>query len=123
MGYFVTGGTGFIGRHLVALLAARGEPVYVLVRPGSQARLERLRRDCGKYGSALIAVEGDLEKPLLGVRSDLLQDKVQHFIHLGALYDLAAEPADLERANVGGTRRALDLAHEIGAGCFHLVSS
>jgi len=42
MAYFVTGGTGFIGRHLVAALVERGEPVYVVTRPGSGARLERL---------------------------------------------------------------------------------
>ena len=36
MGYFVTGGTGFIGRHLVAALSERGEPIYVLVRKSSE---------------------------------------------------------------------------------------
>lgn len=124
MGYFITGATGFIGRHLVPLLASRGQPVYVLVRPGSRGRLERVIRDCGEHGAVVIPVEGDLEKPLLGVQKpELLQGKIQHFMHLGALYDLDADPGDLERANVGGTRHALELAHEIHAGCFHLVSS
>ena len=31
----VTGGSGFIGAHLVAVLAARGERVRCLLRPGS----------------------------------------------------------------------------------------
>ena len=39
MHYFVTGATGFIGRYLVANLLRRGEPVYVLVRKGSQKKL------------------------------------------------------------------------------------
>jgi nucleoside-diphosphate-sugar epimerase len=34
----VTGATGFIGRHLVATLAARGEPVRAIVRPESRRR-------------------------------------------------------------------------------------
>jgi len=124
MAYFITGATGFIGRHLVQLLAARGDPIYVLVRPGSGTRLERVVRDCAEHGSVIVPVEGDLDKPLLGVRRpELLLGKIHHFMHLGAVYDLDADAAHLERANVGGTQHALDLAHEIRAGCFHLVSS
>jgi thioester reductase-like protein len=40
--YFVTGATGFIGRHLVELLLQREGTIYVLVREGSRARLEEL---------------------------------------------------------------------------------
>jgi NAD(P)-dependent dehydrogenase (short-subunit alcohol dehydrogenase family) len=43
MAYFVTGGTGFIGRHLIARLLARHEgDIYVLVRKGSTGRLREL---------------------------------------------------------------------------------
>lgn len=126
MAYFVTGGTGFIGRHLVSELAKRGEPIHVLVRPGSRARLERVVRDCGERGSLIVAVEGDLASELLGVtardRARLIGG-IRHFFHLGAVYDLAAESGELERANVLGTRNALALARELDAGCFHLVSS
>ena len=45
MSYFVTGATGFIGRHLVEeLLDHREGDVFVLVREGSRARLETLLR-------------------------------------------------------------------------------
>ena len=42
MNYFVTGATGFIGRHLVDRLLAREGDVYVLVREGSADKLEAL---------------------------------------------------------------------------------
>jgi NAD(P)-dependent dehydrogenase (short-subunit alcohol dehydrogenase family) len=43
MAYFVTGGTGFIGRHLIARLLARREgDIYVLVRKNSTGRLREL---------------------------------------------------------------------------------
>lgn len=36
---FVTGGTGYLGRHLLPALAARGHHMRALVRPGSERRL------------------------------------------------------------------------------------
>ena len=41
MSYFVTGATGFIGRHLVERLLEREGDVYVLVREGSREKLDR----------------------------------------------------------------------------------
>ncbi len=126
MGYFVTGGTGFIGRHLVVELAGRGEPIWVLVRPGSRAKFDRLVRDCGPGGKLLVPVNGNLTEPLLGVSAPergAMSGHIDHFFHLGALYDLNAADADLTGANVLGTRHALDLAHEIQAARFHLFSS
>lgn len=36
---FITGGTGYLGRHLIPLLHQRGHRVRALVRPGSERRL------------------------------------------------------------------------------------
>ncbi len=126
MGYFVTGATGFIGRHLVAALCARGEPIWILLRPASAAKFDQLVRDCGPLGKLLVPVHGDLGEPLLGVSAPerrALSGRIQHLFHLGALYDLRAADADLVSANVLGTRNALDFAQDTAAGCFHLVSS
>ena len=42
MNYFVTGATGFIGRHLITELLKRDGTIYVLVREGSRGKVERL---------------------------------------------------------------------------------
>ena len=67
---------------------------------------ERIVRECGERGALIVPVEGDLTQDQLGVPAAeraQLQGQIRHFFHLGALYDLAAEAADLERANVLGT--------------------
>ena len=68
MAYFVTGATGFIGRFLVDNLLKRGKPVYVLVRKGSQKKLDALREHWGA-GEKLRDRRsyGDLAKKNLGV--------------------------------------------------------
>ena len=126
MAYFVTGGTGFIGRFLIANLLKRGEPVYVLVRRGSQKKLTALRAEWGASEAQVIGVVGDLGKPMLGVAdADLvkLKGKVTHMFHLAAVYDLTASAEAQQRANVEGTRHTIEFADAVHAGCFHHVSS
>ncbi|HYL70830.1 MAG TPA: SDR family oxidoreductase, partial [Candidatus Dormibacteraeota bacterium] len=60
MDYFVTGATGFIGRHLLPLLLAREGRIHVLVRPGSRARFGALREQLDPEGDRISAVLGDI---------------------------------------------------------------
>ena len=126
MAYFVTGGTGFIGRFLIDKLIGREGTIYVLVRKGSVKKLDELRSRWGAQAKRVVAVVGDLAKPRLGVApADIarLKGKVTHLFHLAAIYDLAADAESQQRANTEGTRHAVELAHAIEAGCFHHVSS
>jgi NAD(P)-dependent dehydrogenase (short-subunit alcohol dehydrogenase family) len=127
MGYLITGAMGFIGKRLVARLLQRGGgPVYVLVREGSVAKLEPLYRRWGVDRQRVLPVLGDLTRPGLGLApADLeaLRGTVRHLFHLGAVYDLQADPRSQVEANVEGTRHAVQLAEAIGAGCFHHMSS
>jgi len=126
MAYFVTGATGFIGRHLVQeLLDNRDGEIFVLVRKGSEGRLDHLLRSWGNP-ARVTPVTGDLTKPGLGVAKAWVRahrGDIDHFFHVAALYDMTATDELNEQLNVGGTRAALDLAGDLEAGVFHQVSS
>ena len=93
MTYFVTGATGFIGRHLVEELLERTSDIHVLVREGSQARLDDLIADweLSHPGATerIKAVVGDLRHERLGVDAGWLDahtGKIDHLFHLSLIH-------------------------------------
>ena len=126
MSYFITGGTGFIGRFFLQRLKAREGKIYVLTRKASQHKFEALAEEFGEDRDRLVPVYGDLAEPLLGLDEGALSElrgQVTHFCHFAAIYDIAATLEQQQIANIDGTRHAVALAGEIEAGCFHHVSS
>jgi thioester reductase-like protein len=118
--YFVTGATGFIGRHLLEELLKRDATIYALVREGSRGRLDALTESLGA-GDRIKPVVGDLAKERLGI--DDFTERIDHFFHLAAIYDMAADEEQMMRANVEGTRHVVEFANSIDVGLFHHTSS
>jgi uncharacterized protein YbjT (DUF2867 family) len=110
MTVLVTGGTGFVGPHVVHALRTRDVPVRALVR-------DRRR------GSRLVAwgaelVEGDVTDPasLRGAFTD-----VDAVVHLVAI--IRGSRADFERVMAQGTRNVVAAAKEAGIRRFVLASA
>jgi short-subunit dehydrogenase len=118
--YFVTGATGFIGRHLVEELLKREGTVYALVREGSKGRLDALGKRLGA-DDRLVPVPGDLSKERLGIEA--FDERIDHFFHLAAVYDMQSDEETMRRANVEGTRHVMEFANSIDVGRFHHASS
>jgi len=110
---FVTGATGFIGRHVIARLRHTPHEMTCLVRPGS--RLEYLQSAGARlvFGNIL-----DREAVLAGMQG---HDAV---VHLAALYSFwERRPRRYHDINVEGTRRVMECALQAGVSKVVLVST
>jgi farnesol dehydrogenase len=110
MKVLVTGGTGFLGRHLVEHLSSR-HALRLLVRPGSSRE---------RFPGGVEIVAGDVTDP-----GSLLQavrgcDAV---VHAAALVKIMAPAALFDRVNCGGLENVLAAAAEAGVRKTVYVSS
>ena len=106
----VTGGTGFVGGHVVRALRADRRDVRCLVR--DRARGERLET----LGSTI--AQGDVTRP------ESLKEAVagcDTVVHLVAIRQ--GRPEEFERIMIDGTRNVLAAAREAGVGRFVLMSA
>ena len=100
----VTGANGFVGSQVVRALLARGYEVTALV--GAQMGCENLD------GLRVQIRELDLGDPA-SVRRGL--DGCESVVHSAACYDFwRADPSELYRTNVLGTRHVLEAARDLG---------
>jgi dihydroflavonol-4-reductase len=100
----VTGGSGFLGRHLVRLLAGYGYPVRVLARPSSDLKAlegleyERAAGDVTDAASVARAVRG-----------------CRYIIHAAGLFRFWGRHEDFDSINVEGTRNVAEAALAVRA--------
>jgi NADH dehydrogenase len=110
MTVLVTGGTGFVGPHVVHALRARELPVRALVRdPHRASRL-------AAWGVEL--AQGDVTEPA-SLRTAM--QGVEAVVHLVAI--IKGSPADFERVMEQGTRNVVAAAKEAGVRRFVLASA
>ena len=112
MNVFVTGGTGFVGAHLVKALCARGDRVTALVRRPALA--QRLGWD-----PDVRMVQGDLDNEAALHEGCAGADVVYHVAGKIA----ARSPADFMATNRDGTANVLEAARDGGARRLLFVSS
>jgi uncharacterized protein YbjT (DUF2867 family) len=106
----VTGGTGFVGGHVVHLLREQSREVRCLVR--DRRRAEKLET----WGCEV--VEGDVTEPSSLRRA---VEGVDVAVHLVAIRQ--GKPEEFQRIMVGGTRNLLQAAKEAGVQRFVLMSA
>jgi len=107
----VTGATGFLGRRLVPLLAARGDSLRALVREGTD---DRALRELG-----VEVVRGGITDPAAVGRAAAGCELVFH--GAGVVAHEKREAPRLDACNVGGVRTVL-AALEPGARLVHVAS-
>ncbi|HEX5303346.1 MAG TPA: NAD-dependent epimerase/dehydratase family protein [Streptosporangiaceae bacterium] len=109
----VTGGNGFVGRHLVAALQDRGDLVRVLALPGEDASWLRHR--------GVTVYRGDIREP-----ASLAEpaDGADAVLHLAAMMDVWRPLEDYRAVNVTGTENICRAALTAGVRRFvHMSSS
>jgi len=123
-GIFLTGGTGFLGRELVARFLARGgdAPIVLLVRGRSRAeawqRLHSLCKSPGQrwpdsYRKRIHPLCGNVSLPWLGLDRDDIRNltvRVTRIVHSAASTNLNASLQEARKTNLAGAREILRLA-------------
>ncbi len=112
MNVFVTGGTGFVGAHLVKALCARGDTVTAMVR--RRALVERLG-----WGPEVRLLSGDLDDEAALREGCAGADVVYHVAGKIA----ARSAAEFMATNRDGTANVLEAARDGGARRMLFVSS
>jgi nucleoside-diphosphate-sugar epimerase len=112
MHILVTGGTGFVGQHLVRALLDRGHRVAMLGRDFSRAG--------SLLGAGAVVVRADLRDRAAVVDACAGADAVYH---VGALSAPWGRSADFFSINVGGTQHVIDGCQQHRVGRLIVVSS
>lgn len=110
---FVTGGTGFLGKHLIPALCRGGHQIKVLTRQPENhdwlkqyANVEVVKGDLSDYGSLLEHMQG-----------------CSQVIHAGGMFRFWGDEQDFLKTNAVGTRNMVSAALATGIQRFIHISS
>ncbi|MGL4318456.1 MAG: SDR family oxidoreductase, partial [Pseudomonas sp.] len=139
---FITGATGFLGSHLLYARRNMNEKYFALTRPSrknsSKDRLLKALKtasesyrfffDSSLYENRIIAVEGDISLPKLGISQDYLStlpsENIDQFWHFASSLSWEGNKKEvIYSTNVEGIQEALKLASHMGAKKFIYVST
>jgi len=112
MEVLVTGGTGFVGSHLIEQLVADGVQVRALVRTGSNAAFVE------SLGATVVT--GDLEDEV-SLREACRGCDI--IFHAAARVEIVGSEEEFHRTTVAGTERLVSAARDAGVRRFVYVSS
>jgi len=104
---FVTGATGYIGRHLTAALLARGHRVRALVRPES----------AGRVAAGVTTVVGNALDASTFAPAVILSDTIVHLV--GTPHPSPSKAAEFRRVDVRSILASIEATRR--AGVAHLV--
>lgn len=115
--YLVTGGAGFIGSHIAAALAARGDDVRVFdnFSTGKHSNLAQVPQ--------VEIVEGDLRDRAAVARAVNGMNYVLHLAAMVSVPQSMSDPVSTDAVNVTGTLHVLEAARQAGVRRVVLASS
>ena len=123
MKVLMTGGTGFLGRYILADLISHCEKIYLLIRKQS---IEKAKVFFSQYENVVL-ITGDLDNMDVIEGSEeykTLKEEIDTIVHVAAYYDIEGKISDCYINNVIGTQNLLYFANS----CpelkdFHYVST
>lgn len=107
------GGTGFVGSHLVDELVAQGHRPRLLVRPGSEHKVE--------HGREVETVTGTVEDA--GAVRSTLEGTEAAIYNIGLLREFPRRGISFQAMHVDGPRRVADVAGGLGVSRMVLMSA
>lgn len=119
----LTGGTGFLGAHILDALMNHGATkVYCVVRGGEDRLRQRLQYYFGErytreLGSMIIPITGDLEHRDI---AESLPEKVDYVVHAAASVKHYGSWQYFKSANVDATRNIISYAKRVHAKLLHV---
>jgi len=119
----ITGGTGFLGKYLIANLLRSNQNIFLLVRKESYQKAETLYKDNPKVQIIL----GDILSPKI-VESDIDRRKIfsetRSVVHAACYSNIKGNYEKCFSQNVGGTKNIIQFAKQIkNLKYFHYLSS